>query len=187
MDDEMKYIEIVKNWILEDEFRLECLHVAASLIDTDWYISAGFVRNMIWDKLQGHKKRTSLNDVDLIYLDASNISSERDLQLQNNLIKAMSSCNWSVKNQARMSLKHGHEPYKNCVDAMSYWPEIQTAIGVTLTPEETLNVISPFSAKEVIKLSATRNPKCTSNVFQSRVIEKDWVKLWPDLKIEAVF
>ncbi len=74
-----------------------------------------------------------------------------------------------VKNQARMSLKHGHESYNGCIEAMSYWPEIQTAVGVRVTKDDVMSVRSPFLSSEVVRLAATRNPKCTSSVFQSRV------------------
>jgi len=180
----MNSFGIVSKWISDDEFRLECLRFAKSVVKPEWYISAGFVRNLVWDKLQGHKERTPLNDIDFIYFDPANISPDQDHEIENYLIKAMPACNWSVKNQARMSFKHGHESYRDCIDAMSYWPEIQTAVGVTVTSEGELSVASPFTASEIIKLAVTRNPKCTSRVFQDRISGKGWPKLWPGLKIE---
>jgi len=141
----MNSFGIVSKWISDDEFRLECLRFAKSVVKPEWYISAGFVRNLVWDKLQGHKERTPLNDIDFIYFDPANISPDQDHEIENYLIKAMPACNWSVKNQARMSFN------------MSYWPEIQTAVGVTVTSEGELSVASPFTASEIIKLAVTRN------------------------------
>jgi len=181
----MKSFEIVRRWISEDKFRLECLRNSASTVNYEWYLSAGFVRNLVWDKLQGHMEVTPLNDIDLIYFDSSNTSPDQDVEIENELIKSMPASNWSVKNQARMSLKHGHDPYSGCIEAMSYWPEIQTAIAVTITKGGVVSVKSPFPACEVIRLAATKNPKCTSNVFQSRVSSKKWLELWPGLTIET--
>jgi len=181
----MSSFELVKKWVSEDEFRLKCLKVAELSVGYEWYLSAGFVRNLVWDRLQRHSKNTPLNDVDLIYFDPTDVSIAHEIEIEERLINAMSTCNWSVKNQARMSLKHGHESYKGCVDAMSYWPEIQTAVGVTVSKEGILNVESPFSASEVVRLAATRNPKCTTSVFQSRVSKKGWSKSWPELEIET--
>ncbi len=181
----MSAFELVEKWITEDKFRLKCLVIAKECVEHEWYLSAGFVRNLIWDKLQGHKEMTPLNDIDLIYFNSSCVSNEQDKIIEVALNRAMPACNWSVKNQARMALKHGHEPYTGCVEAMSYWPEIQTAAGVTLLKKDEISVRSPFPANDVIRLAATRNPKCTSNVFQSRVSSKRWLKLWPELTIET--
>jgi len=181
----MSSFEAVKKWIFEDKFRIECLNAAESSVKYDWYLSAGFVRNLVWDTLQGRNARTPLNDIDLIYFNPGDLSPERDREIEIKLIKNMPACNWSVKNQARMSFKHEHEQYKDCIDAMSYWPEIQTAVGVTIIEEGSLSVVSPFSACEVIRLAATRNPKCTSSAFQARVSSKGWSKIWPGLKIET--
>ncbi|VAW90415.1 hypothetical protein MNBD_GAMMA17-1438 [hydrothermal vent metagenome] len=181
----MKSFEIISRWILGDKFRLECLRAAESTLNYEWYLSAGFVRNLVWDKLQGNEKVTPLNDIDLIYFDPSNISPNQDIEIENELVKSMPGSNWSVKNQARMSLKHGHNSYGGCIEAMSYWPEIQTAVAVTITKKGAISVRSPFPACEVIRLAATRNPKCTSNVFQSRISSKKWLELWPKLIIET--
>jgi len=181
-----KSFEIISRWISDDKFRLECLKISEAVMNDEWYLSAGFVRNLIWDKLQGYKEVTPLNDIDLIYFDTSNTSPDRDVEIENELVKSMPNCHWSVKNQARMSLKHGHDSYNGCIEAMSYWPEIQTAIGVTLTKEGVVSIGSPFSACDVIRLAATRNPKCTSkNAFQDRVSSKKWLELWPELTIET--
>lgn len=181
----MNSFEEVSKWIAEDDYRVSCLNAANNQMVHEWYISAGFVRNLIWDRLQGNNKNTPLNDVDLIYFNPSNISKKHDLQIENNLNRLMPESSWQVKNQARMSTKNGHKQYKNCIEAMSFWPELQTAIGANISKDGKLKVVSPFKASEVVVLSVTKNHKCTSNIFQSRVSEKGWLKLWPDIKIKT--
>ncbi len=175
----------VSQWIQEDDFRVSCLRQVHEVMKHEWYIAAGFVRNLVWDKLHENERITSLNDIDVIYFNPVDISPDIDEEIEHHLVNEMPFCNWSVKNQARMSLNHGHAAYKGCIEAMSYWPEIQTAIGATITPKGMVNIESPFKAKEVIKLSITRNHKCTSSVFSSRVSEKGWLNTWPKLKIET--
>lgn len=174
----------IRQWLSKDNFRLDCLFLAKEHMKHEWYLSAGFVRNLVWDKLQGHAHATPLNDVDLIFFDPSCVADNQDKLLEHALKRQMPTCNWSVKNQARMALKHDHAPYSGCIEAMSYWPEIQTAIGVTLTSKSTLQVHSPFSENEVMRLAASRNPKCTSDAFYRRVENKCWLESWPDLVIE---
>ena len=181
----MNSYNVVSKWISEDLFRAECLDMPGSLISGEWFISAGFVRNLVWDKLHGYEQSTQLNDIDVIYYNASDTSRNSDIEIENNLKSMMPICNWSVKNQARMSKKHGHGLYDGCIDAMSYWPEVQTAIGVTKLPDGKLQIISPFNPSEVLQLVVTRNPICTSNVFFERLEKKKWLKLWPKLRIVA--
>jgi len=109
----------VEQWIAEDDFRLKCLRTAQQQMSLEWYLSAGFVRNLIWDKLHGYEQMTPLNDIDLIYFDSvsSSISVssaglvKEEKQIEQALKAVMPECNWSVKNQVRMGLKHGHAPY----------------------------------------------------------------------------
>ena len=181
----MSSFQAIEKWIVEDEFRLECLNVASSILKQEWFLAAGFVRNLVWDKLQGHKISTPLNDVDVIHFSLLDISKEQDIEIENKLNKYMPNCSWSVKNQARMAVSHGHNAYSGCIEAMSYWPEIQTAVGVTKTKKGSFNVNSPFLAQDVVKLAATRNKKCSLEVFNSRVRSKNWKQLWPELRIET--
>lgn len=180
----MNSFEQVVKWIEQDSFRVACLNAANAQIDCEWFIGAGFVRNLVWDKLQGNKISTPLNDVDVIYFDPSDTSKIRETELEKSLHKLVTECNWSVKNQAMMSVKHGHSPYHGCIEAMSYWPEIQTAIGATMSSAGEIKVVSPFSSFDVIQLSVSRNAKCTSNIFYERLAEKGWESLWPKLRIE---
>ena len=181
----MGTFELVENWILDDEFRLKCLSLAKECMEHEWYLSAGFVRSLIWDKLHGYKEMTPLNDIDVIYFNRSCVSKEYDQQIEGALNSVMPTYNWSVKNQARMAVKHGHKPYTGCIEAMSYWPEIQTAVGATILVDDKISVRSPFSANEVVRLAASKNVKCTASVFQSRVTDKGWSKSWPKLEIET--
>ena len=75
--------ELIK--IIEDDiWMLNVLKVVRDLKLKDCWIGAGFLRNKIWD-IKHNKKRTKLNDIDVIYFDKSNISEEYDLQLENKL------------------------------------------------------------------------------------------------------
>lgn len=70
--------------IQSDAWMIHVLRTVRSLDLNDCWIGAGFVRNKVWDVL--HKKeRTVLNDVDVIYFDASNSTSEKDVLLENKL------------------------------------------------------------------------------------------------------
>jgi len=127
MDHEAK----IKHWIESDPLRMQLLSDAASLGLRDWCLAAGFVRNLVWDKTHSYSSLTVLNDIDLIYFDAEDTSEDRDREIE----KKLSDCSafpWSVKNQARMHKRNHDNPYTSTADAMSYWVEVETAVGASL-------------------------------------------------------
>ncbi len=105
----MSAFELVEKWIAKDKFRLKCLIIAKKCVEHEWYLSAGFARNLVWDKLQGHKEMTPLNDIDLVYFNSFYVSNEQDKIIEIALNRAMPACNWSVKIRAIVSMTE--EPY----------------------------------------------------------------------------
>jgi hypothetical protein len=162
---------------------MDALKAAAKLSLPDWWIAAGFVRNMIWDKLHGYEKPTPLNDVDLIYFDPLNTDPDQEEKYEAAL-KAGSNYSWSVKNQARMHIRNEDAPYTSSSDAMSYWVEVEAAIGANITGSGEISLIAPFGLEIFFSNSITLNQKrIKRGAFKQRIDDKQWLKLWPKLKI----
>lgn len=102
-------------WLRADPYRMQALSIARELQLNQWCLAAGFVRNLVWDKLHGYPSSTPLNDIDLVYFDEQDASEQHDLQLEEQLNRTTSALHpsfpWSVKNQARMHLRSGRWPY----------------------------------------------------------------------------
>lgn len=165
---------------------MEVLLIAATFCEQenlkDWCLAAGFVRNLVWDKLHHHSISTALDDVDLIYFDAHHTSPKRDFEFESQLRQVLE-INWSVKNQARMHLRNDDQPYVNSCDAMSYWPEVETAVGVYLD-RGALKVISPFDLACLFAGTITLNPKRPKiDAFYQRIAGKQWLEKWPHLRV----
>ena len=77
----------IADWIRGDSARMSVLRQAAQLQLPDWCIGAGFVRNLVWDKLHGYSRATPYNDIDLIYFDTQYCSVERDRDLERQLLQ----------------------------------------------------------------------------------------------------
>ena len=181
----MKNFEVVKEWIRADEERLEALQLASSLGLSDWCLAAGFVRNLIWDRLHEKYTITPLNDIDLIYFNAENTDESLDLDYERKL-KTLSNLPWSVKNQARMHIRNDDKTYKSCSDAMRYWVEVETAVGASYCTEGDINIVAPFGLDANFSKTITLNkvrPK--PNAFIDRVVKKNWCEIWPLLKVNS--
>lgn len=174
----------LKQWLANDAKRIQALNIAARCNLPDWCLAAGFVRNLVWDQLHGYAKPTALNDLDLIYFCTTDSSEQRDRRLEQQLI-AQTALPWSVKNQARMHLRNNDRPYASTADAMSYWVEIETVVGASLTNDGELQIIAPLGLQPLFDLSITLNPKKHKVLdFQQRIEEKKWLELWPKLSVK---
>lgn len=177
MNQKQRIVNLIEN----DRFRMRALSVVRSLNLPDWLIAAGFVRNLIWDDC--FNKQTHVNDIDVIYYCREDMSCARDQLLEEQLKGTCPEFPWSVKNQARMHIKNGDNPYKNTLDAMEFWPEKQTSIGVKLDKEGGVEVLHCFELDLQFSGEITRNPARSQEVFDRRVSSKCWVKTWPGLTL----
>lgn len=182
---ESVYRERVGQWLNTDAQRQALLQTAARLALPDWCLAAGFVRNLVWDKLHGYRRNTPLNDVDLVYFDASNVCANRDRACEEYLHKKLPA-RWSVKNQARMHRRNGDSPYLSNEDALSHWVELETAVGVRRCAAG-LQFVAPFGLAPLFAKTITLNPKCrNSQIFMARVEQKKWRELWPQLRLAGL-
>ncbi|SEC41507.1 hypothetical protein SAMN04489761_2929 [Tenacibaculum sp. MAR_2009_124] len=161
---------------------IEVLRTVRALHLNDCWIGAGFVRNKIWD-VKHEKLRTELNDIDVIYFDEVKSSREDDLQLENKLKKVTPNIKWSVKNQARMHVKNGHNKYVNCYEAISFWPETATSIAVRLTTDNELEFMAPYGLDDLFGLIVKPTPKFNIAIYNARIEKKKWLKKWNNLNI----
>ncbi|WP_353437453.1 nucleotidyltransferase family protein [Staphylococcus coagulans] len=175
-------IKIIKN----DQCMMEILQTVSLLNLPDWWISAGFVRNKIWDVIHDYKDRTEYNDIDVIYFDPSNLEETIEKEYENQLKKVRPGIPWSVKNQARMHLRNRTVSYESSIDAVNHYPECPTAIYIKLCNDEVL-VHYDYNFEELFEGTVKPTPYFIKsekkNVYLNRIKEKDWFKTWPKLKI----
>jgi len=60
-----------------DEWMMTVLRAADSLNLPDWWIGAGFLRNKVWNHIEG-KDTEQTRDVDLVYFNGNDDSQETD-------------------------------------------------------------------------------------------------------------
>lgn len=174
-----EFISIIKT----DTWMFNILETVRNLHLPDCWIGAGFVRNKIWD-YKHNNKRTSLNDVDVIYFDNNDTSKASELILEEQLKTMNPSVNWSVKNQARMHIRNGHLPYKSCYEAISYWPETATAIAIQLNSDNHIEYIAPYGLNDLFNLIVRPTPNFDLITYRNRIVNKGWKDTWKKLVIE---
>lgn len=179
--------ELIREWMTQDPMRMRALHLAREQGLPHWYLAAGFVRNLVWDKLHGFEITTPLDDIDLVYFDPQHTTREHDRRIEQKLAAADPGLPWSVRNQARMHQRNGDAPYQSTLDAMSYWVEQETAVGVRLDGNGRIEVVSAFGLDGLFAKRITPNQRKRNSAteFSARLARKNWLWRWPDLRVEA--
>ncbi|MDE1222583.1 nucleotidyltransferase family protein [Vibrio aestuarianus] len=174
-----KIVELIK----EDPLRVEALYHVSQLGLPQCYIAAGFVRNLVWDSLHDFNESTPLNDVDVIYFEPTESNSNAYLEYEVLLKACMPKLNWQVRNQATMHERNGDEPYQSSLDAMSYWPEKETAVAIRQIGLNQYECVAAFGFESLFSYWVTHNPKRQRETFENRVNSKGWLARWPSLRI----
>ncbi len=148
------------------------------------YIAAGYIRNYVWDLLHGLEGTDRHTDIDVVYFDPEDVSEARDIRLEELLRTTTANLKWSVKNQARMHVKNGDEPYNSTYAALTYWPETATAVGARLNSEGGLELCCPHGLEDLFALRVRRSPNFHKrSYYLERVAKKQWKDQWPQLTI----
>ena len=155
-----------------DELRLKALASVQLLALPQCYLAAGFVRNMVWDYLHNKSESTLLNDVDVIYFDAEESDPNTFKTYELVLKKRLPQLNWQVRNQAHMHTRNADEPYTSTLNAMSYWPEKETAVAVRQLPNGNIECITAFGFASLFNLQISHNPKRLKVIFEHRFFKR---------------
>lgn len=175
----LKIIQLIE----QDKLRIEALECVQELGLPDCYLAAGFVRNLVWDHLHHKSSPSPLNDIDVIYYDTDESEDDIYLTYEAKLRLVMPEVNWQVRNQAKMHIRNGDNPYQGIVDAMSFWPEKETAVAIRKTGSDCYECLSAFGFESLFNFQITYNPKRHRDIFEHRVKSKHWLTQWPMLKV----
>ncbi|MBU2549625.1 MAG: nucleotidyltransferase family protein [Proteobacteria bacterium] len=164
---------------------MACLKAGYAVGANDWYLAAGFVRNLIWDYLHSKKAATPLSDVDFVYFNAHDTSLQAEEELRERLIELMPDPAWQVRNQARMHIRNSHRAYRNSEDAIAHWPEVPTCVGAKLKDDGRIAIVAPYGLDEnwTFDVRPNQGIPYPPELFARRVKEKNWMKIWPNLII----
>ena len=168
---------------------MHVLELVRDLALPDCWVAAGFVRNCVWDHLHGYPASPLPQDIDVIWYDRGQALAQQDAALEHALRAQDATLNWSVKNQARMHHRNDDAPYASASDAMRYWPEAATAVGVRLSSQDLLEVAAPFGLDALFELIVAPAGQFRTDkhaLYLQRVRDKKWQIVWPRLKIEAL-
>lgn len=183
----MALLEQLQAMIAADNEQMHVLRLVRELDLPDCWVAAGFVRCCVWDHLHQRSPSPLPHDIDVIWYDPSMATQAHDAMLESSLRARHGTLGWSVKNQARMHERNADLPYLTASDAMRYWPETATAVGVRLNDLADIDIAAPFGLHDLFDLVVRPTGRfltAKQSVYAGRVRGKNWQGAWPKLRIE---
>jgi uncharacterized protein len=177
-------MSLVARIIAQDPVGMKQLRAVRTLGLADWCIAAGFVRNRVWDHLHGIVPPRPPVDIDVLYFDAADLSKEREADYERRLDGLLPGAPWQVRNQARMHVWKDLPPHRSTADAMIYWLETVTAVGVRLEADDRLTVVAPLGTDDLLGLCCrpTAFGRTRRHEYEARIAAKRWRELWPKVR-----
>ncbi|BCL13135.1 hypothetical protein GCM10017556_08740 [Micromonospora sagamiensis] len=172
--------------IESDPGAMKVLRATADLGLPDWWIGAGFVRNRVWDAISNLPVSPE-RDVDVAYFDPEKLDPREDARAEARAMAVLPGVPWEIRNQARMHLRNGDEPYTSTLDAMSRWPETATCVAVTLRGDA-VRLVSCHGLADLVGMVVRPSPAFNNAAgrakVQHRVEVKGWLDRWAGLRLE---
>lgn len=172
--------------IESDPGAMRVLRATADLGLPDWWIGAGFVRNRVWDAISNLPVSPE-RDVDVAYFDPEKLDPREDARAEAQAMVALPGVPWEIRNQARMHLRNGDEPYTSALDAISRWPETATCVAVTLRGDS-VRLVSCHGPADLVGMVVRPSPAFNNAAgrakVQRRVEVKGWLDRWAGLRLE---
>ncbi|MBP2620996.1 nucleotidyltransferase family protein [Streptococcus panodentis] len=172
-----------------DRDMMTILQIIAGLGLQDCWLTAGSVRNFIWNALSNRPAFDADTDVDVIFFDPA-VSYEETMNIEEGVKEQFPQYKWEVKNQVYMHVHSpGTVPYRDARDAMSKYPERCTAVGLRLRTNGELQLFAPYGLEDILNFQVRPTPHFLENperreLYTARLSKKNWQEKWPRLEIE---
>jgi hypothetical protein len=167
---------------------MEALRAAREVDAPDWLISAGAIRDVVWDALHDRPPGTP-RDVDLGFFDPHDLTPARHRAVEEALRARAPQLPWEAKNQAAVHLwypdKFGFEvpPFRSTAEAVATFPETATCVGIRLLADDELLVVAPHGLGDLLGCVCRHNPtRVSASFYERRVAERHWRSRWPRLR-----
>jgi uncharacterized protein len=151
----------------------------------DAWITAGALRNTVWDRLHDFTERHPPGDVDVVYYDLVDPSPRRDAEIQERLESRLPDVPWEVVNQAWIHEANDEPPYASTRDSLSRWTETCTSVAARLDGAGRIEILAPHGVGDLMRLVARPNlafPNA-AEVFAERMATKRWPERWPKVRV----
>jgi hypothetical protein len=158
---------------------------------SDHLLVAGAIYNLVWNRLTGRPDLNGINDIDVFYYDASDLSWDaEDLVIKRLAARfAHLPLPVQVRNQARVHLwfpqKFGtpFQPLTSSAEMLGRYASKTHAVGVRLEADDTMTTVAPFGFDDVFSFRITPNPALANKKAHEAKAARAQ-SMWPEVTVE---
>jgi hypothetical protein len=186
----LSHQEELERIVRADRYLMTLLATPQHLQLPQYRVVAGCIYQTVWNVLTGRPRGTGINDYDLIYFDAADLSEESERRMEdavrNRLVGFPAPV--EVRNQARVHLWFedyfgiAYPPLACADEAITRYASTTHAVGVKLAENGRLDVFAPFGLADIFALIVRPNYALPNKATHDRKASR--VKaIWPELTI----
>ena len=151
------------------------------------HLCAGCITQSIWNALTGRAPDHGIEDIDLIYFDAEDLSEDAEATNARRITDLFADIDrpFDVKNEARVhcwyEAKFGKPlaPYSSIPDAVASFPTTATSLAVRPLGED-IGIVAPFGLSDLFARIVRPNKLLvTQSVYEAKI--ERWRRYWPEL------
>lgn len=156
----------------------------------DHLLVAGAIYNLVWNRLTGRDDPTGINDIDVFYYDASDLSWDaEDLVIQRLATRfAHLPLPVQVRNQARVHLwfpqKFGtpFSPLTSSAEMLGRYASKTHSVGTRLNADETMTIVAPFGLDDIFSMRIVPNPALANKKAHEAKAARAQ-SMWPEVTV----
>jgi uncharacterized protein len=168
-------VDALVRHIIGEPWLTDALNVVPASGLPDAWIGAGVIRDVVWGHLNGGFDPAMVNDVDVAFFDADDLSTQRDKVATRRLTKLLDRP-WEASNQAAVHTWYHRyfggppvPPFASVHEAVATWPETATCVAVRMNGHG-VEVCAPHGLRDLLAGVWRRNPARVSiDVSRSRL------------------
>lgn len=156
----------------------------------DWLLVSGAIYNRVWNELTERPSLTGINDIDVFYFDASDLSYEAEDRVIQHLAKRFAGLPLPVqaRNQARVHLwfpeKFGQSfaPLTSSAEMLERFASKTHAVALRLQPDDSIAVIAPFGLDDIFSFRIVPNPALSNRPAHDAKSARA-KSVWPEITV----
>lgn len=158
----------------------------------DAWLVSGAIYNTVWNHLTERPPLTGINDIDLFYFDASDLSYEAEDQSIKRAAEIFGDLPLPVqlRNQARVHLWYPErfgEPYpalSSSSEAIDRFASLTHAVGARLDGAGEIELYTPFGLDDLFSFRIVPNRRMNNQATHDKKGERAR-SVWPEIVVEA--
>jgi hypothetical protein len=158
----------------------------------DSWVVSGAIYNAVWNHLTGRPPLTGINDIDLFYFDASDLSYEAEDRAIKATERVFAGLPLPVqlRNQARVHLWYPErfgEPYPaltSSCEAIDRFASLTHAVGARLDRAGEIELYTPFGLDDLFSFRIVPNRRMNNRATHEKKGERAR-SVWPEIVVEA--